>query len=65
MRSQTSRNASDVCRTMVDDLQDSAFDMRDILAATSVEELTFAQFLEALQQYGKPQRSAAAYRPTH
>ena len=50
---------------MVDDLQDSAFDMRDILAATSVEELTFAQFLEALQQYGKPQRSAAAYRPTH
>ena len=50
---------------MVDDLQDSAFDMRDILAATSVEELTFAQFLEALQQYGKPQRSVAVSRSTH
>lgn len=65
MRSNTLWNASDARRTTAEDLQDPAFDMRDILAATSVEELTFAQFLEALQQYGKPQRSVAVSRSTH
>ena len=65
MRSNTLWNASDACRTTAEDLQDPAFDMRDILAATSVEELTFAQFLEALQQYGKPQRSVTVSRSAH
>jgi hypothetical protein len=55
MGSHASRNASATSRTTADDLHDPEFDLRDILAATSVEELSFAQFLEALQQYGKPQ----------
>lgn len=56
MASHASRNTTSSCRTTADDLHDPDFDLRDILAATSVEELSFAQFLAALQQYSKPQR---------
>jgi hypothetical protein len=39
-----------------DDFKNPDFDLRDILAATTVEELSFAEFLAVLQQTGRPPR---------
>lgn len=41
------------CHLDYDDLKNPEFDVRDILAATTVEELSFAEFLAALQQTGR------------
>lgn len=53
MSSQAFKTAQANRRPDLDDFNNPDFDLREILAATAVEESTFAEFLAALRQSGR------------